>query len=98
MNKNELIEKASVRTGLTKKDCAAAIGAMTEAITQELQRGGKIQLSGFGVFEVKHREARRGRDPRTKATVAIEARDVPVFRPGKLLKDAVSRNRGDLVF
>lgn len=90
MNKSELIERVAKQTGLTKKDCMAVVNAMTDAISQELRERGKIQLTGFGSFEVKHREGRTGRDPQTNQAVEIAAKDVPVFRPGKALKDSVN--------
>lgn len=90
MNKSELIERIARQTGLTKKDCMAVVNAMTDAISQELQDREKVQLTGFGSFEVKRREGRTGRDPQTDLAIEIAAKDVPVFRPGKALKDSVN--------
>ena len=91
MNKNELINAVAERSNLTKKDCEMAVTAMLEAITDALCEGEKVQLVGFGSFEVKKREARVGRNPRTKEAVEIPATKVPVFKAGKLLKDNVAR-------
>lgn len=89
MNKTELIAAAAESTGLTKKDTERVINAAIDAITAELNKGGKIQLSGFGIFEVKERQARVGRNPRTKETIQIPASRTPVFKPSKALKDSV---------
>ena len=91
MNKNELIAAVAERTNLTKKDSEAAVSAMLEAITDALCDGDKVQLVGFGSFEVKKREARVGRNPKTKEAIEIPATKVPVFKAGKLLKDNVAR-------
>ena len=91
MNKNELIAAVAERANLTKKDSEAAVSAMIEAITDALCDGDKVQLVGFGSFEVKKREARVGRNPKTKETIEIPATKVPVFKAGKLLKDNVAR-------
>ena len=90
MNKTELIIAMTERTGLTKKDADIAITAMIESITEALARGEKVQLVGFGSFEVKRRAPRVGRNPKTGAEVEIPPGKVPVFKPGKPLKDAVS--------
>lgn len=89
MNKAELIEHVAEKTGVSKKDCAAVIQAVTETISSELQNGGSVKLSGFGTFEVKHRAAKKGRNPRTWEAIEVAAKDMPVFRPGKLLKESV---------
>lgn len=89
MNKTELVAAAAEKTGLTKKDAERVIDATFEAITGELQNGGKVQLIGFGTFEVKERAARTGRNPRTKEAIEIAASKVPAFKAGKALKDAV---------
>ena len=91
MNKNELIAAVAERANLTKKDSEAAVSAMIEAITDALCEGDKVQLVGFGSFEVKKREARVGRNPKTKEAIEIPATKVPVFKAGKLLKDSIAR-------
>ena len=91
MNKNELIAAVAERANLTKKDSEAAVSAMLEAISDALCEGDKVQLVGFGSFEVKKREARVGRNPKTKEAIEIPATKVPVFKAGKLLKDNVAR-------
>ena len=91
MNKNELINAVAERANLTKKDSELAVSAMIEAITDALCEGDKVQLVGFGSFEVKKREARVGRNPKTKEAIEIPATKVPVFKAGKLLKDNVAR-------
>ncbi|MGB4337187.1 MAG: HU family DNA-binding protein [Bacillota bacterium] len=90
MIKSDLVDQVAQRTGLTKKDSARAVDALFEAIREELQNGGKVQLVGFGTFEVKQREARIGRNPKTMEEIRIPARRVPVFRPGKELRDSVT--------
>ena len=91
MNKNELINAVAERANITKKDAEIAVSATFEAITYALCEGETIQLVGFGSFEVKKREARVGRNPKTKETIEIPATKVPVFKAGKLLKDSVAR-------
>ena len=91
MNKNELINAVAERANITKKDAEIAVSATFEAITDALCEGEKIPLVGFGSFEVKKREARIGRNPKTKETIEIPATKVPVFKAGKLLKDSVAR-------
>ena len=91
MNKAELINAAAEKAGLSKKDTESAINAAIEVITQSLTEGDKVQLVGFGAFEVKSRAARIGRNPKTKESIDIPASKVPVFKPGKALKDAVSK-------
>lgn len=76
-------------SGLSKRDCETALNAFTEAVEQALTAGDKVQLVGFGSFEVKSRAARIGRNPKTKEPVEIPAAKVPVFKPGKALKDAI---------
>ena len=90
MIKSDLVDQVAQRTGLTKKDSARAVDALFEAIREELQNGGKVQLVGFGTFEVKQREARIGRNPKTMEEIRIPARRVPVFRPGTELRDSVT--------
>ena len=91
MTKAELIEKVAEESNLTKKDSGKAVDAVIAAMTEALARGEKIQLVGFGSFEVRERGARTGRNPQTGATIKIAARKVPVFKPGKALKDAVAK-------
>ena len=91
MNKTELINAAAEKAALSKKDTEAAVNAALEAISAALQDGDKVQLVGFGSFEVKKRAARTGRNPRTKEVVEIPASQVPVFKAGKALKDAVGK-------
>ncbi len=91
MNKAELINAAAEKAGLSKKDTEAAINAAIDAITEALADGEKVQLVGFGGFEVKERAARIGRNPRTKESIEIPASKIPVFKAGKVLKDLVSK-------
>ncbi|WP_225047286.1 MULTISPECIES: HU family DNA-binding protein [Lacticaseibacillus] len=88
-NKAELIESVSGTTGLTKKDATAAVDAVFSSIQDALAKGDKVQLIGFGNFEVRERAARKGRNPQTGAEIEIPASKVPAFKPGKALKDAV---------
>ena len=90
MNKTELIAAVAEKTGLSKKDSDAAVAAVVDAITESLVQGEKVQLVGFGSFEVKSRSARMGRNPQTKEQIEIPASKVPVFKAGKALKDTVS--------
>lgn len=90
MNKTDLIAEVAVRAGLSKKDAEKALNATLDAITAALAAGEKVQLVGFGGFEVKAREARVGRNPRTKETIEIPASKLPVFKAGKALKDKVA--------
>ena len=87
-NKAELIESVASATGLTKKDATAAVDAVFGSIQDSLSKGDKVQLIGFGNFEVRER-ARKGRNPQTGAEIKIPASKVPAFKPGKALKDAV---------
>ena len=91
MNKTELVAAVAEKSGVTKKDAERVINAAFETITAELQKGEKIQISGFGIFEVKAREARVGRNPRTKEAIEIPASKVPAFKASKALKDIVSK-------
>lgn len=88
-NKAELIQNVAEKTGLTKKDSTAAVDAVFSSIQESLVKGEKVQLIGFGNFEVRHRAARKGRNPQTNEEITIPASDVPAFKPGKTLKDAV---------
>ena len=91
MNKAELINAVAEKTGLSKKDSEATITAALEVITEALSQNEKVQLVGFGSFEVKSRAARIGRNPRTKQQIEIPASKAPVFKAGKALKDTVSK-------
>ncbi len=91
MNKTELIAAVAEKAGLSKKDADTAIAAVVASVTEALSQGEKVQLVGFGSFEVKHRAARMGRNPRTKEPMPVPAGKVPVFKPGKALKDAVAK-------
>ena len=90
MNKNELLEKVSLASGLTKKESEAAINAFLETLTDVLKAGDKISLKGFGTFEVRTREARTGRNPRTGETMEIPASKVPAFKASSSLKNIVN--------
>lgn len=89
MNKTELIAAVAEKSGLSKKDAEKALVAVVESLTDAMVKGDKVQLVGFGSFESKTREARMGRNPKTKETIEIPATRVPVFKAGKALKDAV---------
>lgn len=90
MNKTELIAAVAQKTGLTKKDAERVVNATVETVVENLKKGEKVQLSGFGIFEVKNREARIGRNPRTKQTINIPASRQPIFKASKTLKDTVA--------
>ena len=91
MNKTELIAVVAQNTGVSKKDTEAVVSAALEAIGQALAQGDKVQLSGFGTFETKQREARVGRNPHTLEAIQIPATRVAGFKPGKSLKDRVQK-------
>ena len=91
MNKTELIAACAESTGMSKKDSERALNAAIDAITAALVKGEKVQISGFGIFEVKKREARVGRNPRTKEAIEIPASKVPAFKASKALKDSVAK-------
>ncbi len=91
MNKTELVAAVAAKTGLTKKDAERVMNAALETISDNLIKGEKVSLSGFGIFEAKQREARVGRNPRTKEAIQIPATRLPVFKASKTLKDAVSK-------
>lgn len=91
MTKVELINAIADQAGLTKKDADTALKATVAAITDALKKGDKVQLVGFGTFEVRERGERVGRNPRTKETITIPASKAPAFKAGKALKDAVSK-------
>jgi DNA-binding protein HU-beta len=89
MNKTELINQVAEKSGLTKKDSTKAVDAVFDSITEALRNGDKVQLIGFGNFEVRERAERTGRNPQTGEEMVIPATKVPAFKPGKALKDAV---------
>ena len=91
MNKQELISAAAEKTGLSKKDTEMTINAALETIVQALEENEKVQLVGFGSFEVKQRAARIGRNPKTKESIEIPASKAPVFKPSKALKDVLAK-------
>ena len=91
MNKTELVAVVAEKSGITKKDAERVVSATFETITAQLMKGEKVQISGFGIFEVKKREARVGRNPRTKEAIEIPASNAPAFKPSKALKDTVSK-------
>ena len=91
MNKAELINAVAEKAGLSKKDTETAVNATIDVIAGTLADGDKVQLVGFGAFEVKSRAERTGRNPTTKEEIKIPASKVPVFKPGKALKDTVSK-------
>ena len=91
MNKTELTAAVAESAGLTKKDAERVINAAIDAITASLVKGEKVQISGFGTFEIKDREARIGRNPHTKEAIEIPATRVPTFKPSKALKDTVAK-------
>ena len=90
MNKSDLIAAIAAKTGDTKKNAEATLNAFVEAVTESLKKGDKVQLVGFGSFEVKKRAARKGRNPQTKEEIKIPASKAPVFKAGKALKDVVN--------
>ena len=90
MNKTQLIDVVATKTGLTKKAAEAAVNAVNDAITEALKAGDKVQIIGFGTYEVKERAAREGRNPKTGETIKIAASKSPAFSAGKAFKDAVN--------
>ena len=90
MNKSELIAAMAAKTGETKKNAEASLNALIDVITETLEKGDKVQLVGFGSFEVRKRAARKGRNPQTKEEIKIPASKAPVFKAGKALKDLVN--------
>jgi len=90
MNKKDLIDAVAKSTELKKKDAEAAVNATFDVITKALKKDDKVQLIGFGTFEVKARAARTGRNPQTGAEIKIEASKIPAFKAGKVLKDSVN--------
>ncbi|MGY3724305.1 DNA-binding protein HU-beta [Granulicatella balaenopterae] len=90
-NKAELVDRIAKKTELTKKDVAATVDALFETIQEALQEGEKVQIIGFGNFEVRERAARKGRNPQSGEEIQIAASKVPAFKAGKALKDAVKK-------
>ena len=91
MNKTELVAAVAEKSGLTKKDAERVVNATIDTIVEAMIKGDKVSLSGFGIFEVKEREARVGRNPRTKETIQIPATRLPAFKASKTLKDSVAK-------
>lgn len=91
MNKADLVAKISEKSKMSKKDSEKVLNAFMDSIQDALKKGDKVQLVGFGSFEVRQRAARKGRNPQTKAEITIPASKAPVFKVGKALKDAVSK-------
>ena len=91
MNKAELVSAVAAKTGLSRKDCEKVINTSLDVITETLADGGRVQLVGFGAFEVKERAAHIGRNPHTKEAMEISASRAAGFKAGKALKDAVAR-------
>ncbi len=90
MNKTELVAAMADQAGLSKKDAEKALAAFTSVVTDELKKGEKVQLVGFGTFEISERKAREGRNPQNGQTMKIAASKAPKFKAGKALKDAVN--------
>ncbi len=93
MNKADLVAKIASKAGMTKKDAEKAVNAFVASVQEALVKKDKVQLIGFGTFEVKERAARTGRNPQTGAPIKIAASKAPVFRVGKALKDAVNKKK-----
>ncbi len=93
MNKAELVAAIAAKTELTKKDSEKALKAFVDVVTDELKKGEKVQLVGFGTFDVVSRKAREGRNPQTQKTMKIPASKAPKFKAGKALKDAVNAGK-----
>ncbi len=91
MNKTELVAAIADKAGIAKKDAEKALGAFIDTVSDELKKGEKIQLVGFGTFEVRERAARTGINPQTKKTIEIPASKNPVFKAGKALKDSIAK-------
>ena len=90
MNKTELVAAIAEQAEISKKDAEKALTAFTDVVADEMKKGGKVQLVGFGTFEVAERKAREGRNPATKETIKIPASKAPKFKAGKALKDALN--------
>ena len=90
MNKSELITAMSEKSSLSKKDCEAALDAFVSAVGDALKSGDKVQMVGFGTFEVRERAARKGQNPQTGEEIQIQAAKVPAFKAGKALKETIA--------
>lgn len=90
MNKTDLIAAVAQKSDLSKKDAEKALGAFVDVVIETLKAGDKVQMVGFGQFEVKHREARKGHNPLTRAEIDIPASNAPSFKAGKAFKDALN--------
>lgn len=93
MNKSELVAAIAAKAKMTKKDAEKALNAFVDGVQAALVKGQKVQLVGFGSFEVRTRKARKGRNPQTRAVINIPATKAPVFKAGKALKDAVAKRK-----
>jgi len=91
MNKTELISAVAEKVGMSKKDTDLVVNAVLDTIAEAMKEGDRVQLVGFGSFEVKKRAERTGRNPKTKETIMIPASKVPTFKAGKAMKDAVAK-------
>ena len=91
MNKTELIAEVAAKAGLSKKDAEKALAAVVDTVKEAVAKGDKVQLVGFGSFELKCREARMGRNPKTKEAIEIPATTIPVFKAGKALKEKTAK-------
>ncbi len=91
MNKTELIAAVAEKAAISKKDADKAVAAFIDAVADALKAGDKVQIVGFGTFEIRERAARTGRNPKTKETITIAASKAPAFKAGKALKDAVNK-------
>jgi DNA-binding protein HU-beta len=91
MNKSDLVANIAEKAGLPKKDAEKALNAIMDSVEEALVNGDKVQLVGFGSFEVRERSERKGRNPQTKEEITIKASKAPVFKPGKALKDALNK-------
>jgi len=91
LTKADLVDRVAAKTGLTKKDAGRAVDALFESITEALAGGDRVQIVGFGTFEVRQRAARRGRNPQTGQDIEIAARKIPAFKAGKALKESVAK-------
>ena len=96
MNKTELIASVAQKTELTKKDAEKAVKAVFDTVAEELAAGGKVQVIGFGTFEVRERQAREGRNPQNGESITIAASKSPAFKAGKQLKDKVNADKPKL--
>ena len=91
MNKSDIVSAMAAKADATQKDAEKFLNAFTAVVIESLKKGEKVQLVGFGTFEVRHRAARMGRNPRTKTSISIPASKLPVFKAGKAFKDAVGK-------